>query len=113
MAPKKRAVPQLPTKEPEAIRFEPSPEALDAFVAGAPGRSGAPRDAPKRPRALRGTAAVLTRSDGTRDRKATIYFAPEVDDELEAFCTATGRQRKHVVNEAVREYLAVRRNVSG
>lgn len=67
-----------------------------------------PRDAPQCPRAPRGTATVLTRSDGTRDRKATIYFTPEVDDELEAFCAATGRQRKHVVNEAVREYLAAR-----
>lgn len=117
MAPRERALPKLPVREPVVQYDEPPADVLEAFIqgggAGASRRPETPRSAPKRPRAAPGTAAVLTRSDGTRDRKATVYFQPEVDDALEAFCLATGRQRKHVVNEAVREYLARRRNRSG
>lgn len=67
--------------------------------------------APEQPRAAMSShgqpraAGLITRQGGRQLRRAMVYLALDVDEQLRAHCRAHGCEASHAVNEALRAYL--------
>lgn len=53
--------------------------------------------------------SVLTRRDGSKMRKRSIYLSPSTDAELAALCRAEGRTVSAVLNVLVEAFLGKKR----
>lgn len=101
------AAPKPPTTLRRPPAAQPSAAAVDRFLLGGAEPLQAIPGAQERPQAP-AQPGLIERRGGTR-RKASVYFDPDVSAALSAWAKAQGREVSHVVNEAVRQYLARKR----